>query len=308
MSFNPHRLAAKKHALTLRSAMLRSVREFFWDRDYIEVETPHRIPAPIPEAHISPEVSGTWFLHTSPEICMKPMLAAGYRRIFQICRCFRHAERGARHLPEFTLLEWYAAEADYHYLMKECETLFGHVSRQFENRLSLTYQGATIDLTPPWPRRTVSEVFETFSPIPLKQAMAEDRFDEMMGLHIEPNLGLDKPEFLIDYPATLGALARLKPGFPEVAERFELYIAGVEICNGFSELDDPAEQRQRFTTEQRARQRLGRPIYPIPERFLEALSSMPVAAGNAMGVDRMVMLFANSPDIERVTTFTPEDL
>ena len=308
MAFNPHRLAAKKHALKLRSAMLRSVREFFYDRDYVEVETPHRIPAPIPEAHISPEVSGNWFLHTSPEICMKQMLAAGYDRIFQICRCFRRAERGARHLPEFTLLEWYAAGADYRFPMQECEALFGYVARHLGKGLVLHHQQATIDLTPPWPCRTVTESFERFSPISLTQAMAEDRFDEMMGLHIEPKLGLDKPEFLIDYPASFGALARLKPGAPEVAERFELYVAGMEICNGFSELNNPAEQRRRFDAEQRTWQQLGRPIYPTPERFLDALSTMPDAAGNALGIDRMVMLFADTPDIERVTTFTPEDL
>jgi len=308
MSFNPHRLAAKKQALKLRSEILRSVREFFFHRDYMEVETPHRIPAPIPEAHISPEVSGTWFLHTSPEICMKQMLAAGFDRIFQICRCFRRAERGARHLPEFTLLEWYAAGADYRLLMQECEALFGHVASRLGRGRVLRHQQATINLTPPWPCRTVTEAFETFSPISLKQAMAENRFDEIMGLHIEPNLGLDKPEFLIDYPAALGALARLKPGIPQVAERFELYIAGMEMCNGFSELNDPAEQRRRFNAEQRTRQRIGHPIYPIPERFLEALSSMPDAAGNALGFDRMVMLFADARDIDSVAAFTPEDL
>lgn len=239
---------------------------------------------------------------------MKQMLAAGYERIFQICRCFRHAERGAQHLPEFTLLEWYAKGADYRFLMKECEALFGYVAKQLGMGLVLEHQGATIDLEVPWPCLTIADAFAKYSPISLKQAMSEDRFDEMMGLHIEPNLGLDKPEFLIDYPASLGALARLKPGVPEVAERFELYVTGMEMCNGFSELDDPAEQRRRFSAEQHTRQRLGHPIYPVPERFLEALYSMPEAAGNALGVDRMVMLFADTPDIEHVTPFTPEDL
>lgn len=308
MSFNKNRLAEKKGTLKLRSTILRTVRAFFFDRGYTEVETPCRIPVPIPEAHIHPEVSDTWFLHTSPEICMKQMLAAGYDRIYQICRCFRRAERGSRHLPEFTILEWYAVGEDYLFLMGECESLFGHVARQLGRGLTLTYQNTSIDLTPPWPRVAVAEAFERYSPISLDQAMARRRFDEMMGLHIEPRLGLDKPEFLIDYPASLGALARRKPGAPQVAERFELYAGGLELCNGFSELTDSDEQRRRFDIEQGTRKRAGRPVHPMPDRFLAALSAMPEAAGNALGFDRMVMLYADTAVIDDVTAFTPEDL
>ena len=308
MPFHKNRLAAKKGALKLRSTILRTLREFFSQRDYTEVETPCRIPLPIPEAHIRPEPSGTWFLLTSPEICMKQMLAAGYDRIYQICRCFRQGERGRRHLPEFTLLEWYAAGKDYRFMMRECELLFAHLAGRIRAEWTVTYRGTSIDLNPPWPRRTVAEAFNSFSPVPLDQAMAENRFDEMIGLHIEPHLGIDKPEFLIDYPAALGALARCKPGNPQVAERFGLYIGGVELCNGFSELTDPDEQRRRFALEQHARKKAGRPQYPIPETFLAALSSMPEAAGNAMGLDRLVMLFADATEIDDVAAFAPEDL
>jgi len=239
---------------------------------------------------------------------MKQMLAAGYDRIYQICRCFRQGERGQRHLPEFTLLEWYAAGKDYHYLMRECESLFGYLGHQTGNDLRLSYGDRSIDLTPPWPHRTVAESFELYSPVPLDQAMAENRFDEMMGLHIEPHLGIDKPEFLIDYPSSLGALARRKPGTPQVVERFELYIGGIELCNGFSELTDPTEQLRRFDIEQQARTAAGHTLWPMPEIFLAALSSMPEAAGNAMGLDRLIMLFADASNIDAVTAFVPEDL
>jgi lysyl-tRNA synthetase class 2 len=138
--------------------------------------------------------------------------------------------------------------------------------------------------------------------------MASDCFDEVMAHEIEPNLGDPTPVFLYDYPARHGALARLKPGAPLLAERFELYIAGIELCNGFSELTDAAEQRDRFEHELRLRQSLNKPSYPMPEKFLQALADMPEAAGNALGIDRLVMLFADTDKIDDVVAFTPEEL
>ena len=137
------------------------VRDFFMERDYLEVETPCRIPAPAPESHIDAIESGEWFLQTSPELCMKRLLAAGYPRLFQLCRCFREKERGSRHLPEFTMLEWYRAGADYEDLMDDCEEIFRSVCRDIFAGESFTFQGKAIDLEKPWPRISVGEAFRS---------------------------------------------------------------------------------------------------------------------------------------------------
>ena len=142
----------------------------------------------------------------------------------------------------------------------------------------------------------------------MEAAVSSDRFDEVMGLEIEPELGNHRPVFIHDYPAKHGALARLKPGEPAIAERFELYVGGMEICNAFSELVDPKIQRRRFAAEQALRASLGKPLYPLPEPFLNDLAKTPPAAGCALGMDRLAMLFANAPDIAHVTAFAPEDL
>ncbi len=295
-------------ALRLRARIFKAVRRFFEADGYLEVETPCRIPAPAPEVYVDAPPAGDWFLQASPELCMKRLLAGGLRRIFQICRCFRAAERGSRHLPEMTLLEWYAAGRDYRDLMDDCERLVRAVARELGRDERLVYQGCTVSLAPGWPRMTVAEAFERFSPVGMTQALAEDRFDEIMGLEIEPRLGREQPVFLCDYPAECAALARLKPDDPSVAERFELYIAGLELCNGFSELVDPGEQRRRFEEAIRDRRGAGKPIYPMPEAFLADLDRMPPAAGNALGLDRLVMLFADAAAIDRVVAFVPEDL
>jgi lysyl-tRNA synthetase class 2 len=294
--------------LARRARVFKTVRDFFGERDYLEVETPVRLPAPAPEAHIDAEPSGNWYLQTSPELCMKRLLSAGYPRLFQICRCFRRRERGRRHLPEFSLLEWYAAHCNYTDLMSETQDLIRHVARSLDTAGAIVYQNRRIGLETPWDRLTVAEAFSRYSQLSLEQALATGRFDEAIGLQIEPNLGLEKPVFLYDYPAAFGALARKKPGQPEVAERFELYIAGMELCNGFCELTDAKEQRSRFEDERELRRRLGRDPYPMPEPFLTALAGLPPSAGNALGLDRLVMLFCDVADIDSVTAFTPEEL
>ena len=297
----------RKH-LELRVAIIKFIRQFFNDNHYLEVETPIRIPAPAPEAHIDAQPSGSWFLQTSPELCMKRLLAAGYPRIFQICKCFRHGERGRRHLPELTMLEWYTAGADYSDMMAQCEALITTVADCMGLDGALRYQGRRIDLSLPWPRMTVAEAFKRLAGISVKQAMDEDRFEEVLALEIEPRLGIDKPVFLYDYPAAHGALARLKPSDRRVAERFELYIGGLELCNAFTELTDPKEQRERFEKESDSRRQAGKPAHPMPERFLEALEEIPETAGNALGIDRLVMLFADTTEIDDVVAFTPEEL
>lgn len=294
--------------LEQRARIIDAVRAFFVDSEFLEIETPVRIPAPAPEAHIDAQMSGRWFLHTSPELCMKRLLASGYQRIFQICHCFRQGERGGRHLPEMTLLEWYAAGWDYLDLMDQCEQLIGFVSGRLGSGRWLSYLGREVDLTAPWDRLSVDEAFQRFGGLTAQQALEQDRFDEIMGVAIEPQLGLERPVFLFDYPAPCAALARLKPTDPLVAERFELYIAGMELCNAFSELADPLEQRTRFESENHSREVRGREIYPTADPFLQALERMPPAAGNALGLDRLVMLFTDAATIDEVVAFTPEEL
>ena len=304
----PHRQSTIKTNLHLRARLLSAIRTFFAEEDFLEVETPVRIPAPAPESHIDAQASGDWFLHTSPELCMKRLLASGYARIFQICRCFRQGERGRRHLPEMTMLEWYAAGWDYLDMMRQCERLLCFVSQRLGAGGRLNYQGRTVDLTPPWQRLSVNAAFERYAGMTARRALERGCFDEVMGIDIEPQLGLERPVFLFDYPAACGALARLKSTDPAVAERFELYIAGMELCNAFSELTDSGEQRERFARENGTRETLGKSIYPTAEPFLVALETMPAAAGNALGLDRLAMLFADAESIDEVVAFTPEEL
>ena len=305
---NLDRLSAQRRTLVFRAKILDALRAFFNARGYLEVETPIRIPGPLPEAHIQAVASDGWYLQTSPELCMKQLLAAGYERIFQICKCFRQQERGARHLPELTLLEWYTAGQNYRAMMDQCEELICLVAEQVGCLHALVYQGMPIDLSRPWQRLTVSEAFARFGSLSMAQALNEDRFDELMALEIEPGLAGDRPVFLCDYPASSASLARLKRGNPSLAERFELYIGGLELCNAFSELIDPQEQRQRFERELLRRQTSKEAAYPLPEKFLAALDRMPEATGNALGVDRLVMLLAGVDTIDAVVAFTPEDL
>jgi lysyl-tRNA synthetase class 2 len=301
-------LARRKKALQLRARILQGIRQFFIEKGYLEIETPHRIPTPAPESHIDAVPSDTWFLHTSPELCMKRMMAAGYEKIFQICRCWRERERGSLHLPEFTLLEWYRAGSDYYSLMEECEGLIRYVARAIGLGQKIIFRGHEIDLSEPWERISVKEVFHSHSKTSMIEAVERNLFDEIMVQDIEPRLGVEKPTFIYDYPAERGALARLKQGDRSVAERFELYIGGLELANGFSELVDSEEQRRRFRLENESRQSVGKPIYPMPDKFLAELDNMLPSAGIALGVDRLVMIFLDAKTIDEVVAFTPEEL
>jgi lysyl-tRNA synthetase class 2 len=305
---NSFRQTSIKNNLKIRANIIQAVRKFFFNNDYLEIETPYRIPAPAPEAYIDPQNSGNWVLHTSPELCMKRLLAAGYPRIFQICRCFRKQERGHLHLPEFTMLEWYTADRNYLDMMDQCEGLIRFVADDSGFGNSIQYQNKPIDLKSPWHRMSVSDAFDQFSSIPMEAALRKNRFDELMVDDIEPNLGREKPLFLYDYPASTCALAKLKPDDPSLVQRFELYIQGIELCNAFSELADPDEQRVRFEGQQDLRRKLDKKTYPVPENFLKSLAFMPEATGNALGIDRLVMLFANTKKIDNVVAFTPEEL
>lgn len=297
-------LARKRPILEKRARILQSIRAFFIDLDFLEVETPHRIPVNAPEPHIDAVSSEGWHLQTSPELCMKRLLAAGYERLFQLCRVWRGSERGRRHMPEFTLLEWYRAGGDYNSLMTDCEALL----RTLAPAGRLTWQGDVVDLTAPWERLTVRTAFERFASVSLDEALEADRFDEIVAFEIEPRLGRERPTFLTEYPAACAALARKKPDETSVAERFELYIRGLELANAFSELTDATEQRHRFERDEEVRRAAGKQPAPLPEPFLSELPAMPPSAGIALGVDRLVMLFTGVEDIDEVTAFPPEEL
>jgi lysyl-tRNA synthetase class 2 len=298
-------LRRKRPFLEARARVLEGIRAFFVGKGFLEVETPHRLPANAPEPHLDAVPSGSWYLHTSPELSMKRLLAAGYGRVFQVCRCFRTEERGSRHLPEFTLLEWYRAGADYTVLMEDCEGLLTFLA----SGRSVARGGREVSLAPPWPRISVAEAFERWVGRSAEEALEQGGFDEAVAFRVEPALAeFGTPVFLVDYPAPCASLARPKPGRTEVAERFELYAGGLELANGFSELVDAAEQRRRFEADRAARVRAGKDPYPVPEPFLRDLEHAPPCAGIALGVDRLVMLLAGAASIDEVVAFAPEQL
>ena len=268
-----------------RARVLRQIRAFFDARGFTEVETPVRIPAPAPEPHIDCPPSGDWFLRASPELQMKKLLAAGMERIYQIGPCFRAGEKGRRHSPEFTMLEWYRANADYSDIARDAEELVAEVLRP---------RGSAA-----LPRMTVREAYLRWAGWDPVEAWDQDRFDFDMATKIEPNLPKG-PLFLMDYPAPAASLARLKADDPRVAERWELYVDGLELANAFTELTDPVEQRRRFESARAERRALGEADYPLDEEFLDALARMPPSGGVALGVDRLVMLACGVRDISDV--------
>ena len=291
-----------------RALIINAVRNFFKGNDFLEVETPIRLPSIIPEAQIDSLSSEDFFLQASPELCMKRLVAKGYDKIFQICKCFRKNERGEKHLPELTMLEWYAKDETYIDLMTTCQDLIRYIAREMENSLTLIYQGQSIDLNKDFIKLSVKDSFLQFSDTTMEEACINGKFDEIMSFKIEPELGIDQPAFLYDYPVALGSLAKSKQSNPDLAERFELYIAGIELANGFSELIDPVEQKKRFESELALCKNQGKKEIPMPEKFLKDLSKMPKTAGIALGLDRLVMLFCNLTSIDQAVAFTPEQL
>lgn len=299
--------------LQQRSALLQAVRSFFLERAYIEVDTPLRLPVLLPESNLIPFASEDYFLQTSPELCMKRLLARGCTQIFQICHCFRKEESGRIHQPEFTMLEWYHKGWNYFDLMQECEAL---VSSLYQSALllpglspegMLCREEGGVSLVPPWDRLTVADAFRQFAGVEVEAVLERGTFDEVLVTEIEARLGYERPVFLYDYPVELGSLARCNPNNRRVAERFELYIAGVELANGFSELVDPQEQRQRFSLEIERFQAMGRDA-AMPEKFLADLDSIGEAAGIALGLDRLFMLLMRGSNIAAAMPFIFEEL
>nr|WP_320011636.1 EF-P lysine aminoacylase EpmA [uncultured Desulfobulbus sp.] len=300
--------------LRQRSRLLQAIRSFFYERAYIEVDTPVRLPVLIPESNILPYTSEDWFLQTSPELCMKRLLARGCDQIFQICHCFRKEEQGRLHQSEFTMLEWYHKRWSYLELMQECEQFVCSLAKIIadfrgvaEKGTAVLAQDTVIDLTPPWEYLSVAEAFARYAQRSVEDVLVADCFDEVLVTDVEPMLGKSKPTFLYDYPAVLGSLARKKHAAPHLAERFELYIGGIELANGFSELTDAKEQRQRFVAEIKSMGGGGRRAL-IPENFLVDLPQMGECAGVALGLDRLFMLFMGEKNLQQSGTFIYESL
>lgn len=299
--------------LHTRAAFFRCIRSFFHDQGFLEVDTPLRQPVFIPESNIVPISAEGHYLQTSPELCMKRLLAGGCKKIFQISHCFRKDELGRLHLEEFQMLEWYRTDCDYTQLMADCQAFLLYLHAALKDYLAACGAPAApdlfsgIDLSPDWQRLTVADAFTQFSPIPLEKALHFGSFDEILTEHIEPCLGMDAPVFLHAYPHQLASLARKSPSNPNIAERFELYIKGVELANGFTELTDEQEQRSRFAKEIDTIHACSGRNVVMPERFLQDLKKLDEAAGIALGVDRLFMLAMNFASITSVVTFAPED-
>ena len=322
--------------LHARAAMLRAIRDHFAAADFLEVETPALQISPGLEPHLkafvteleAPDGTLSWlYLHTSPEFAMKKLLVAGEPRIFQLARAYRNGERSDTHHPEFTMLEWYRAGADYTALMDDCEQLLRATLAASGNSM-LRWQNRTSDPSLPWQRLTVADAFRTHAGIDLPWTIPADRGPDVIRLRgeakragirttggdswddvffrifltlIEPQLGTPVPTILYDYPIHMAALARPKPGNDQLAERFELYVSGLEIANAFSELTDATAQRRRFMDDLDLKRQLYGTAYPIDEDFLEALAyPLPESAGIALGVDRLVMLATGASKISDV--------
>lgn len=299
------RLLRLKDNLQKRALIIDGIRTFFRDHDFLEVETPVRMPSIAPEVYIEPVESGDWFLATSPELHMKRLLAAGYERIFQLSRCFRRGERGRLHNPEFTMLEWYRAGADYEDIIRDTEELVLALAGSITDGHILRYQNSDIDLAKPWPRVTVRDVYlreAGWDPVSEYDGL---RFDTDFLEKVQPSFATHCPTVIVDYPAAAAALARLKPGDERVAERAEVFIGGLELANIYSELVDRTEQEKRFREDIETIRRT-RKAPPISSHFMEALDYLPECGGVALGVDRLVMLLCNTASIDEAMAFTSD--
>ena len=321
-----------KSLLLLKSKGLRLIRSFFSARDFVEWQTPQLVVSPGLEVHLQGFVthyldgrgqSQGCYLPPSPEFSLKKALCAGMERIYEICRCFRNGgETGPLHQCEFTMLEWYRAYADYRAIMRDVEELGIYLHQGLHSKNSTVFRSRQIDWRPPWPRTSIQEVFDRHCGVNLEQGVEDlDYFQgeafRLMGESsvesrdfdslfyrlfldfIEPRLGLEKPEILCDYPISMAGLAAKKPGQPKFAERFEVYVAGVEMANAFTELNDPVEQEERFKKALAEKRRRGYPEVPIDRQFLQELTyGMPPSAGIALGVERLLMAQTGTENID----------
>lgn len=330
--WHPDAFERRADGLVCRAGAVKTLRDFFDRRGYVEVETPALQISPGMEPHLRAfetslhDVAGAsraLYLHTSPEFAMKKLLAAGMQRIFQLARVFRDGERSARHHPEFTMLEWYRVGAGWRDLAEEAAEFVQAVCGP-----TASYNDKTCDLAQPWEFLSVAEAFERHAGINLLETAPdpqapdtewlrmsadgigvrtaeadtwEDIFFRIYLDRIEPHLGVGRATVLHSYPASMAALSRISPDDPRVSDRFEIFICGLELANGYGELTDAAEQRGRFAAMIAQRTALGAPTYPVDEDFLAALENgIPDCAGIALGFDRLVMLAAGADRIEDV--------
>jgi lysyl-tRNA synthetase class 2 len=334
--WRPDRFVRKRDFLAARGRIAAALRACFAARGFVEVETPALQVSPGLEPHLmafetaldAPGVArARRYLHTSPEFAMKKLLAAGVPRLFQLARVYRNGERSATHHPEFTMLEWYRADATYLDLIDDCEALL-HAAAAAAGTGEFRWRGCRSDASRTCERITVAAAFQRFcgidilatAPDPAAPDLAlltraaeplgiaphpgdewEDLFFRIFLARIEPALGQDAPTILLDYPISMAALARAKPEDARLAERFELYVCGLELANAFGELTDATLQRRRFEADQEKKRARYGFTYPIDEDFLAALvHGLPPAAGIALGFDRLVMLAAGAETIEDV--------
>ena len=319
--------------LLARNRVVAALRLWFAEAGFVDVDAAALQVSPGNETHLH-AFATEWigpdgarvprYLHTSPEFAMKKLLAAGEERIVSFARVFRNRERGPLHAPEFTMLEWYRADAPYDAIMDDCAAIVAAAARAAgTDRLAWRDKAAAASAAPE--RTTVAEAFARHAGIDLV-AVAGDRdrfaaaagvrvaaddtwsdiFSRVLSEKVERNLGVGRPTLLVEYPLSEAALARVKPGDSQVAERFELYACGVELANGFAELTDPVEQRRRFAADMDEKQAIYGERYPLDEDFLAALAIMPAASGVALGLDRLVMLLTGATDIDQVQ-WTPVD-
>tara|TARA_X000001036_G_C20672880_1_gene803114 strand:- start:797 stop:1768 length:972 start_codon:yes stop_codon:yes gene_type:complete len=314
----PHNFQVKQENLLKRAQIMRAVRSYFDSEGFLEVETPIMQVMPGADVHIHGyALENGLYLHNSPEFEMKKLLVAGCEKIYQICKVFRKEEVTKLHSPEFTMLEWYRAGADFVDLITDCKSFITACVDKFE------YNGVICDPHQDWHIMTVAEAFEKFADIDIAACLNDpiafmaasrqvgvrvtatdgwdDVFHAVMAERIEPYLGMGVPTVLCDYPASMASLSRKKVGDERWAERFELYICGVELANAYSELTDAQEQKTRFERDMFEKERIYGERYPIDEDFLKALEhGMPECAGIALGLDRLVMLACGAQNINQV--------
>ncbi|WFU13769.1 EF-P lysine aminoacylase EpmA [Bradyrhizobium sp. CB3481] len=332
------RHADRRPFLMARGAIMRAVRAWFDEQGFTEVETSVLQISPGNETHLHAprtEITGndgsraTRYLRTSPEFAAKKLLAAGETKIFEFARVFRDRERGDLHLPEFTMLEWYRANAGYDAIMADTIVVIAHAA-QATGIGQFAFRGRTADPFAEPELLTVAQAFERFAGIDLlativngegdRAALAavaskrvrvtdddtwSDIFSKVLVEHVEPNLGQGRLTVLFEYPAPEAALARAKAADPRIAERFEVYACGVELANGFGELTDAAEQRRRFVDSMDEKERRYGERYPLDEDFLAAVAAMPLSSGVALGFDRLVMLASGALRVDQVVWTPP---
>ncbi len=319
--WNPEIYLKNQPARRVRRQVLDTLRAYLNRQGFLEVDTPYLQPVPSDEVHLKCFQTGPYYLHTSPELAMKKLLVAGEQKIFQLCHTYRDEPVSETHAPEFTMLEWYRVGTDYSSMMKDTIALVRACCKKCGVK-ALTHNGQTADPFKRWQKLTVAQAFKKYAGVNLwakdlrKEAERvgiqctdldtwEDIFFRIMLNKVEDKLGYGVPTILCEYPTVLGALARAKPTNPKVCERFEAYICGVELCNAFSELNDPVEQRVRFQANYAERKRLYGWDDPMDEDFLQALEyGMPAASGNALGVDRLIMLISGEQELKN-TVWVP---